>query len=215
MDRREGRLEILRKVEEGSMSLEEGARLLAALQDEPQDEEMQTAALAEPQAGAADDGAPEVVAGPASDDFEKPKGMALWRALWMIPLWLGVGLTVLSAYWMYLGWQAAGPGWGFWLSFLPLVIGLGLTVLGWELTRAPWLHLRVQQKPGGRPAVILISIPLPVRLISWVMHRFGRHIPDKVKGQDIEEILGSVSANNPLQIHVDDEDGEKVDIYIG
>lgn len=211
MDRRDGRLEILRKVEQGSMSLEEGARLLAALQEE----ESQPAALAEPVASAAEDNAPEVVIGPANEDFEKPKGMALWRALWTIPLWLGVGLTVLSAYWMYLGWQAAGPGWGFWLSFLPLVIGLGLTVLGWELTRAPWLHLRVQQKPGASPAVILISIPLPVRLITWVMRRFGRHIPDKVKGQDIEEILGSVSANNPLQIHVDDEDGEKVDIYIG
>lgn len=210
MDPHDRRLKILRDVEQGILSIEEGSRLLAGLQ-----EDVPALESVESFPEAAEESAPEVVIGPASEDFEKPRRMGLWQFLWSIPLWLGVGMTVLAIYWMYEGWQTAGPGWGFWLSFLPLLVGLGLTVLGWEITRAPWLHLRVQQKPGERPATITISIPLPVRLITWTMSRFGKHIPDKVKGQDIEEILGSVSAKNPMQIHVDDEDGEKVDIYIG
>ena len=139
------------------------------------------------------------------------------RGWWLVPFLLGLVLTLVSVNWMYLGFAAAGLGWGFWLSFLPLALGILLMWAGWEMRGARWLHLRVQQRPGHTPSQIAISIPLPIGLTRWAIQRFGRYSPG-VNGQNpvdiLDELDQALAADGPMHIYVDDEHGEKVELWV-
>jgi len=139
----------------------------------------------------------------------------------MIPLWIGVGITVLSGMLMYWALQSAGVGFWFICAIIPFVIGVLVMAMGAQSRTARWLHLRVQQPPGERPQRIAISFPLPIGLTSWFFRTFRHRIPgmDSVP-ENIDEILNamrdSTSPENPIYIRVDDdEDGDKVEIFIG
>ena len=131
----------------------------------------------------------------------------------------GAVLTAFSAYWIYQGYQKAGLGWGFWLSWIPFIIGLLILIFGWILMESPWLHVRIHTKEEGRFKNIVISMPLPLRIASWVFRTFGQYMPDEVKGKNIEgmldEIEQSLKRGEPFQVEVDDkEDGEQVYVNI-
>jgi len=135
----------------------------------------------------------------------------------MIPFWIGMGLMILSAFWMFLGYQAAGLSWGFWSSWFPFSLGVLLMVGGWWSQTARWLHVRVQQKGGQRPGLIGVSFPLPLKLAAWAMHTFGRYIP-KGQGANIDEFIRMADENlgvdSPFYVEVNDGD-EQVEVYIG
>jgi hypothetical protein len=120
---------------------------------------------------------------------------------------------------MYLAWSSNGIGFGFALTWIPFLIGVGVTVLGWNSKTGPWIHIRILQKPGETPERIAISLPLPIRFIAWIARTFGRFIPDHdIAGLD--EIILAIKRNSPgdppLSINVKDEDDqEQVDIFIG
>lgn len=140
-----------------------------------------------------------------------------WRGLWALPFLLGLFLTLVSINWMYLGLASAGLSWGFWLSFFPLALGILLMWAGWEMRKARWLHLRIRQRPGQRPAVIAISLPLPIGFTRWVVQRVGKFSP-QVKGQDMGDFLDefdqAIATDGPMHVYEDDEDGEQVEIWI-
>jgi len=153
--------------------------------------------------------------GPATlpDDARK------WKRWWMVPVWIGVGITVFGGLFMYLALQSSGIGFWFVCASTPFILGLLVIVLGWGSRNAPWLHLRVQQPPGEKPERIAFSMPLPIRPAAWFVRTFGRWIPS-MKEYSIDEMILAVgdktSPENPLYIVVDeDETGEKVEIYIG
>ena len=84
---------------------------------------------------------------------------------------------------------------------------------------AKWLHIRIRQAPGEKPARIAISIPFPIGLASWILRTFPQLVPEKSRGVDLGEILSElnegINKDQPLVIQVDDEDGEHVEIFIG
>jgi hypothetical protein len=231
MDNRTRRLEILKKVQAGELSLEEGSVLLSALEREAGvDIEAMPVETAGPEPTPApvesETVRPEqvdvLVPPPARDEpeFQKPESLGCWKSAWSLVLWLGIGLTVLSAYWMLSGWQSAGFGWGFFLSWIPFLVGLLLIYLGYEIESSPWLYVRVRQKPGEKPEVITIVIPAPLRFAGWIMRIFQRYIPENVREKGVPEMLAemekSIQGDTPLHIFVDDdEDGEQVEVYIG
>ncbi len=147
-----------------------------------------------------------------------PADVEKWRRWWMIPLWVGVGMTVLTGALMY--WSFTGQGFGFWFVCLwfPFLLGVALMALSYGSRRSRWLHVRVDQKPGERPQHIAISMPLPIRFATWFFHNFGHYIPD-LQDKPIEEILHAVNENtnaeNPFYVEVDEGDGEHVRVYIG
>ncbi len=151
---------------------------------------------------------------------ELPPSAARWKRWWTIPLWVGVAITVLGGLFMYSAVQSAGGvSFMFLCASVPFAIGLLLMVIAFQSRTAPWLHLRVQQRPGESPQRIAISLPLPVGLAAWGFRTFGHHIPN-TDGQDIGQVIEAVGRNatpeNPLYIQVDEgDDGEKVEIYIG
>jgi hypothetical protein len=142
-----------------------------------------------------------------------------WRRFWMIPFWIGVGITVFGGLLMFLALQAAGIGFWFVVATLPFIFGLVVMVLGWLARTSIWLHLRVEQKPGSRPQRIAISMPLPISLAAWFFRTFGERIPN-VDGLAVENMLQALQASSsqrtPIYIQVgDEEDEERVEIMIG
>jgi hypothetical protein len=142
-----------------------------------------------------------------------------WRRWSMVPLWIGVVVTILASVLLYTSWMAArGPGFWFACAWLPFLIGIGMIVLAWGGHTVRWLHIRVQQKAGEWPQTIAISIPLPLRLLAYLVRIFGSRIPG-AEGRRPEEMilaLQNTSPEAPFYLDVDEgEDGERVQIFIG
>lgn len=150
---------------------------------------------------------------PLPPDIEK------WRRWWMIPLWVGVGFTVLGGWLMYLDLRTSDIGFWFFCAWVPLLFGLAAMTLSWQSRTARWLHLRIYQKSGEWPQKIAISFPLPIRLTAWILRVFGDKIPG-LSNTSVDELIlalgESATPENPLYVEVDEgEDGERVQIYIG
>lgn len=229
---------ILEMIDRGKISAEDGLHLLQSLPEEeieegedfyPESFEQQTYADASPEEHIA---APLPLgeqtgteggyrsseensgyrANTAKPDFNR------WRGYWIIPLWIGVGITIGGSLLMLWAAQTAGLGFWFLCASVPFAIGVLTLALAWQSRSARWLHLRVQQRPGEWPRTIAFSFPLPLRISSWFMRIFKPYIPG-MQDVSIDEMLSaletSTSSEEPLTIEVEEDDGERVQIYIG
>lgn len=202
----ESRFEILKRVQNGTLSAEEGSDLIGIL-----DRGREAAT-----------GQEVIDPVPPLDDTatqESPRVSGWWKALWSLILIGGAVLTGFSALWAYRGYERAGLGWGFWLSWIPFIIGLLWMIFGWMLLDSPWMHLKIRASDEGKPQKINIAIPLPIRLISWGIKTFGHHMPADLKEKGVDEMLveveNALKRREPFQIAVDDrEDGDQVFITI-
>lgn len=148
-----------------------------------------------------------------------PPNAQKWRSYWIIPFWIAVGITGLGGLLMSQTYLSSGFGFWFVCAMLLLLFGLFILVLAWQSRTAPWLHLRIKQRPGDHPERISFSFPIPIRLTVWFLRVFGSFIP-KLQDTSLDEVLLAVSETtspeNPIIIQADEgEDGEKVEIYIG
>ncbi len=160
--------------------------------------------------GAHEDGASEAV------EHESPAAKR-WRSWWWIPMWVGIGITVLGGLFMYLAWNSGGFGFWFACAWFPFLFGVLIMALAWASRTARWLHLRVYQKPGEHPQKIAISLPLPLGLASWGARTFGRRIPN-MENMNLDEMvmaLKHATPESPFFVEVQEDDGERVEIYIG
>jgi hypothetical protein len=200
-------------VEQGQITAEEGLRLInamggysdesepsedpgnAAFEVVPEDERMPTAQFSEV-------------------EMRRMKRLKRW---WVLPFGIGLIITTLGAVWMYAGYSAKGFGVGFWLAWIPFLFGIFVLALSFQTSHSVWLHVRIQQKPGEKPQRIAFSLPMPLSLTRWFLRTFGERIPG-LKDQPLEsysEILNNLSPEEPFYVHVDDEDGESVEVFIG
>ncbi len=163
------------------------------------------------------------VEGQPMGEKEAERDIAYWKRWWLWPFWAGVATTLLGALIMYAGYEAAGFGFFFWFAWLPFFLGVIVIALSWQNQALHWLHIRVHQKPGEKPGHISISLPLPLGVAGWFLRNFGHLIPglreQNLTGNDIADILSTIQANlsaeNPFYVHVNDEGGEEVEVYIG
>lgn len=210
----EERVQILEMVETGAITLEEGLKLLQAIET-PVETAVPDAGEGTNVAGFGKPPSPQPDALPLPD----PEDLRKWKRWWTIPLWIGVGITVISGFLMFGAWSANGIGFWFACTWFPFLLGVGVLSLAWGSRTSPWLHLRVQQKPGEKPERITISFPLPIRLTAWGLRVFGRFIPHvDATGLDkaILALKDATDEDVPLIVNVDDgEDGERVQIFIG
>ena len=149
----------------------------------------------------------------AGDDQElkKLKRRKLW---WLLPFGVGLVLTIMGSFWMYTSFESKGLGWGFWLSWFPFLFGIAVMVLASLSSKAKWLHLKIHEK--DKNTHINISLPLPLGVTHWVLGNWGDKIPhvrDMPVNSIIEQIQTSIDSENPLYLHVDDDDDE-VEILI-
>ena len=225
MSEQNERIQILEMIETGVISAEEGARLLRALEADDEmehqvqmnaDESISVETLL-PEEGEQE---PEPVSGEVLESIFEPE-IDKWRRWWMIPLWIGVGITIIGGLLMLWAYQASGFSFWFGCSWLPFLLGIAVMAMAWGSRTARWLHQRVQQEPGEWPRTIAFSFPLPLRFAAWFLRTFGNFIP-KVNetGVNVDQLIQAFESNTspttPLFVEVDEgEDGEKVQIYIG
>ncbi len=205
---------ILDMVEQGQISAEEGLRLINAMGSDRENHQESPTDHIE-------------VAYPVSEDVIEPSApriseeemarMKRLKSWWVLPFSIGLFLTTLGAIWMYTGYTASGYGWGFWLSWIPFLLGIFIVGVSFQTSRSAWLHIRVKQRPGERPAKINISLPLPLTLSKWFFSSFGHRIPGLREQPfgNVEEILENITPEEPFYVHVQDEDGDKVEVFIG
>ncbi len=209
----EERLELLRKIEAGEISPEEGLRLINAL-DEKID-------LSHPdeEAGYVEEVVEKVERVDVVETHSEkttPPDFRRWRRFSWFVFGLMVLLTALGAVWMVQGWLVRPWGWGFWFAWLPFLIG----IIGmWLSYNSPWLHVRIRQQKGKKPEKIAISFPLPIHAAVWFLRTFDRWLPPHVREQNVADMLNemkkNLSANEPIHIQVNDKDGEEVEVFIG
>lgn len=207
------RLEILDMIEHGTITAEEGMRLLGALEPDSADEFLDDEPIPIEYQAFDDDDAETMASGIDMEDMRR------WKQWWSIPLWVGMGIVVLSSFWMKNAWHGNALGFWFLCSWVPMLLGILMMALAWNSRTSPWLHVRVHQASGKSPSKVAVSFPLPLRVSAWGLRRFGHHIPNfDATGMD-EAILAlntTQQDNAPLFIDVqDDEDGDHVQVFIG
>jgi len=209
------RNQVLKMIEEGKITPEQGLTLMQALDRQGPDEEPAAVpvapAVAEPQSTS-----PAQAPDP-DPHIERLKATA--HRLWQITLWTGVFITILSALGMYA--ILRGPGMNFWFYFLllPLLLGVAITALATGSRAARWIYVDVHQQPGERPGHIFLGFPLPLKLTAWFLRTFGQWIPN-LQRTNVDEFIqimeSGFSRDDPLIVHVDEADtGERVQVYIG
>lgn len=205
---------VLDMVEQGQISPDEGLRLINALdgsnpENSPESVSVQGEVAFDPQ----DEDTPYSHSIPEEEIIR----MKRLKRLWVLPFAVGLVITLMGAIWMFSGYQANGFGWGFWLAWIPFLIGIGFVAVSFPTSKGVWLHVRVKQKPGESPQRINISLPVPLRLVNWGFSTFGDKIPGfgEQKAGDFSEILKNLSPEEPFYVHVEDEDGEDVEIFVG
>jgi hypothetical protein len=214
MTQSQERLEILEMIQKGTITSEEGLKLIEALAESQEAADQEYHEAKEEMEGmfARDE---DFTSPDSAVDMEFEK----WKSWWIIPFWIGVAITVLGGGLMYLAWFNNGIGLGFIAAWIPFLLGIGLLVLGWNSRTGPWLHLRIRQEPGEKPEQIAISFPIPVHFFAWSLRTFGSFVKNvDLSGADqVLLALGDYSQGDaPLSIDVDEgENGEKVEIYIG
>jgi hypothetical protein len=222
------RIQILEMIESGVITAAEGARLLQALDaddrlEESLEGETFSASMAGESSGSyagADDDEFGSVSGEVIENEFEPN-IEKWKRYWVIPLWIGVGITIIGSLLMLWVYQSTGFSFWFACTWFPFLLGVALIAMAWGSRSARWLHLRVKQEPGEWPQTIAFSFPLPLNFAAWFMRTFGQFIP-KVNeiGLDFDQIIesfkDSTTPETPFYIEVDEGDnGETVQIYIG
>ncbi len=222
---------ILDMVEKGQISAEEGLRLINAMSASESSDggttqpETPTRLMSETGTEdvkeAADVVIPTEPEGMHSDhpqisptELNRMKRLKRW---WVLPFGIGLLITTLGAVWMYMGYEAARFGFGFWLAWIPFLLGIFIVVVSFQSSRSIWLHVRIRQAAGQKPERIAISLPLPLNLARWIFSNFGSKIPG-IKDQPMDayaEILDHLSPEDPFYVHVQEDDGEEVEVFIG
>jgi hypothetical protein len=229
------RKKILEMIEQGVISAQDGVKLLDALDGESEvstlPEIEASPEVAQPTVNFADEipddfgDAPEEVLEPDAVYHPEPlpqppdtDEINKWKRWWVIPMWMGVGITVIGGALMYAAFARSGVGFWFACAWFPFMLGVLVMALAWASRTAPWLHVRVHQRPGETPQKIAISFPLPIRLAGWGLRTFGHYIPN-MEGVDLEGVMNAIDESakdgTPFFVDVDDEDGERVQVFIG
>jgi hypothetical protein len=202
----EERKKILQMVADGKINAEEAARLMRAL-DESAEEEIEVIETGSGSGSGGSDAA----------EFDLVRKRAMRFA--MVPLWVGVILTVLSAWWMFSIQQSSGLNFWVFCMSMPLLFGVLLIALGARSESSRWLYVNVDRSNRTDwPRNITIALPLPLGLVGWLLKNFGSYI-EGLKRTTVDEVIMAISAvklgTEPLIVHVDDDDGERVQVFIG
>jgi hypothetical protein len=196
MTTEENKLSILKKVEDGTLTIEEGADLLAILE-----RGQGTAAPQEPLTG-------EVI-DPVKEDPIPDQVPAGWRAAWSFFIWLGVVFMGASGYWLWSSYARSGLGVGFWFALVFLILSSAIVFFGWRLVAGRWMAVRIVSRDEGKPSRHLFWAPLPLHLGIWVFKTFDKYMPEDVKEQQYDQMLvemdKSLNKDEVFKIDIDSE----------
>ena len=215
---REERKKILQMVADGKITAEGAAGLMRALDDdtEPGTNHADESAEAEVEVIQSHTGSSYERA--EAPEFDRIKERA--RRFALIPLWIGIIVTVFSAWAIYAIQQNVGVNFWFYCMTLPLLVGVLLIALGAGSRTSRWIYVDVDRhnaEPGDGPRHITLGFPIPLGFVAWFFENFGHNFTGMSKGR-VEGIIQMMNATKdskePLMINVDDDDAH-VQVYIG
>lgn len=202
--------QILQMLSDGVISAEEAGKLLEALKPEAPDPTIfdVESSFAEALEG-------EIIT-PLST--EPPPELSRYRRFWLIPFLIAIGSILLSGMGLFLLYQSENPAFlGFfflWPIFLAALLSAGVLILA---QRSTWLYVNVEEQSGAR---IRFAFPLPLSLVNWAVRIARSFLPaDQFMHLETAASLANVMQNSPdrepIYINVDDNSGDRVQIYIG
>lgn len=200
------RQQILKMIEDGKITAEEGLKLMQAIgESESEEATVETS------------GVEETPQPPSPPDPVVERLKRLVRSFYIIPLMGGIFVTVLTAWLMYQAVAASQMGIAFYCLMLPtLLFGILLLIFGAASQSSRWIYVDVKQKPGKRPGRILIGFPL--NLVGWLIGMFGGHIPsaEREKVDMVMQVINDTTRTDPVVVQVDEgPNGDRVHVYIG
>jgi uncharacterized integral membrane protein len=208
----EERRKILQMVADGKISAEEAATLMRALDEDTAEDEPQVIMSAPIDTGERSD-APEL------EQVRKRAGFFSNSILT-----IGILSTVLFSWILFSIQQNAGLNFWFYCVSLPLFFGILLIILGAGSKNSRWIYVNVDRtnskKDKDGPRKISIAFPLPIKFAGWFIKKFGSRI-DGLKNTNVDDVVQAIAMANksftdPIIVHVDDnDDGEKVQVFIG
>lgn len=195
------RLEILKMVESGQISAEEATTLLAALAEPTAEVPLGVPERAEPPP-------------PTLSPMETAENR--WARFWIYPLLAGGAVLIAGALVMALVYATDGARGWLCCGWLPMLLGLLVLLLALWSRRATWMHLRISEEGKRKMA---LSFPLPLSLAAWAV-RIAQPFSPQLQQTGVDDLIlalgDSSSHSGPIFIDVqDDQDGERVEIYIG
>jgi len=214
----EERKKILQMVADGTITAEGAAGLMRALDDDtdPGTNHADESAEAELEVIQPHQGSSYEKA--EAPEFDRIKERA--RRFALIPLWIGIIVTVFSAWAIYAIQQNVGVNFWFYCMTLPLLAGVLLIALGAGSRTSRWIYVDVDRRnaePGDGPRHITLGFPIPLGFVAWFFENFGHNFTGMSKGR-VEGIIQMMNATKdskePLMINVDDDDAH-VQVYIG
>ncbi len=206
----EERKKILRMVEEGKISAQDAASLMRALDDGAEKMNAEV----------------EVIYRETDSDFKETETpefdqiKARARRFASIPLWVGIAVTVLSAWFIYAIQQSAGVNFWLYCMIMPLLLGVLLIALGSGGRSSRWVYVDVDRrdaKPGEGPRRLTLGFPAPLGLLEWFFNTFGQNVQGMGagKGRAIAQMFEAAkNSNDPLMVDINDDDAH-VQVYIG
>lgn len=229
MTTQDERMHILEMLEQGKLSAAEATQLIDALLEDDLLESGEVDESDNTEFGTADPVLEDTLDfeysefNPPPEPPEIPPEMRKWRGYWLGLFVVSMGALLLSTFLMYQALQSSGYGFWFFCSWVPFMLSVFFVALAWQSRSMPWLHLRVDTGQNEWPRRIAFSFPLPLGLASWGIRTFGHWIPNLEQSgfssQDLGKIIYGLqdytSPDNPVYIEVDEDDGERVLIYIG
>jgi hypothetical protein len=222
----EERMKILEMVSAGTITAGQAAQLITALEASARSPQLPDRSHSSDESDSSDRSSRSDRSNQAGEPnpFDRfpnpPLGFKKWNAFWLIPLSIGVAITVFSGMLLSTGIRQNWNGFWMFCIWTPLFFGILVILIGWASRTARWLHVRVNTGQDEWPRHVAVSLPLPLRTSAWVMRTFGHYIPglDDVPIPIHEAILAlqeSLTPDDPLYVKVDDSDGERVEVYIG
>jgi hypothetical protein len=210
----EERKKILQMVQDGKISAEQAASLMRVLEEDSTEAEVEVVEMAASYRNDTSSSEERTDA----PEFEAVKARA--RRFAMIPLWVGVFMTVFGAWGIYSVQQRSGVNFWFFFLMIPLLLGVLLIALGAGAQSSKWLYVNVDRRNANDwPRNITLGFPLPLGLTAWFLRNFGHNIHG-MRNTNVDEIIQILDATGksgaPLIINANDnEDGEHVQVYIG
>lgn len=202
--------QILQMLSDGIISAEEARNLLEALDSEN--------AQPPPYPDGADQS--DALEGEVITPYSSgpPPELGRYRRFWLIPFLLAVGTVLLSGLGIYLLLNSENPAiLGFFCFGGIFFAGLLAALILLLAQRSTWLYLNIEERGGSR---IRFALPLPLSFFNWVVRLARPFVPHdqfmllQTAGSMVN-IMQNDPNREPIEIDVDDESGNKVQIYIG
>ncbi len=137
---------------------------------------------------------------------------------WIYPLIAGGVVLILGALVMGLVYSLdAAPGWRI-CGWLPMILGLLVTLLALWTRRARWLHLRITDAKTNQRR-IAFSFPLPLGLAAWGLRVAQPFVP-QLRETGVDDLIialrEGMGHDEPLFVDVHNEEGgERIQVYLG